>query len=33
MEGEEIVIIEEGVDSPIGTEYYCCFLIYAPFRG
>jgi len=33
MEGEEIIVLDEGEDSPVGPAGYCCFLIFAPFRG
>jgi len=33
MEREEIIILDEGMDDPIGPEALCCALIFPPFRA
>ncbi len=30
---EEIIILDEVIDDPVGTEAYCCFFIFTPFRS
>lgn len=32
MEREEIVILDDGSDEPVGSEGICCSMIYTPFR-
>ena len=33
MESEEIIILDEGMDDPIGPDGWCCAGIYLPFRA
>ncbi len=34
MEKEEIIVLDEGQElSPVGTESFCCGVIYVPFMG
>ncbi len=33
MEKEEILILDEGDDSPIGPMAACCAVMFGPYRG
>lgn len=33
MEREEIIVLDEGMDEPIGPDGLCCALFYTPFRA
>jgi hypothetical protein len=33
MEREEIVILDEGIDDSVDTDFLCCFMVFAPFRS
>ncbi len=33
MENEEIVVLDDGYDSPIGPLAFCCAGVFAPFRS
>jgi len=33
MEREEMIVLDEGVDDFVDTDFLCCFGIYVPFRS
>jgi len=33
MEKEAIIILDEGMDDPIGPDGLCCAMFYIPFRA